>query len=385
MGDTIAIDNFPTLEDLVMSFRDLDLVAPPSPPHVTLTFPEDWTCITALDVAQRLAGAPLFTPNRSPETEVALESRCRRIVPYIHLGIRRDRLPTFSALLPTGKNHRQSFTDRRKVKTLEYLYGERLQVAHLDAVRASKPMWGYVTRLTAAISLDSQLSACVNAVRQPLDANYFTPKSTQDFKPTHVIKPCASGPTPKSTQDFHFTPKSTQDFVTPKSTQDFVTPKSTQDFITPKSTQDFEPTHGIKLCTSRPAPTWKRLEGGFERLETERRFMADVDFEDHTTAAMLSPSGGTKRKLRSSSSAPDLAGKPGKAGESGGPFKSPQYFESGQPGESFELDQYFEFEQSFESGEFSKSGKSYDSDKSGEPDQPFDSDAQSSAKRARLI
>ncbi len=342
MGDTIAIDTFPlstfppTLEDdgddlvntlLVMSFRDLDLVTPPSPPHVTLTLPDDWTCITALDVAQRLAGAPLFTPNRSPETVVALKSRCRWILPYVHLGIRRDRLPTFSTLLPTGKNHRQSFTDRRKVKALEYLYGQRLQVAHLDAVRASPPMWGYVARLTAAISLDSQLWACVNAVRQPLDTNYFTPKSTQVFEPTHDIKP----------------------------------------------------------CTSRTAPTWKRLEGGFERLETERRFTADVDFEDHATAAMLSPSGGTKRKLRSSSSAPDLAGKPGKAGESGDPFNSRQYFESGQPGESFELDQSFEFDQSFESSEFSKSRKSYHLGKSGEPDQSIDSDAQSSPKRARLI
>ncbi|GMK59520.1 hypothetical protein CspeluHIS016_0801260 [Cutaneotrichosporon spelunceum] len=160
---------------LAMNFLDLDIPIPPSPPQVTLTFPDDWDCGTTIDVAERLAGPPLYIPRYAPETILALESRCRKMIPYLNRSIQRDRLPQFSTLSPSGKTHRQIFTERRKLKTLEYLYAQRLELAHLDAVKSSSPaMWGYITQLTAGISNDSQLWARVNAVRQTLDPNNLT-------------------------------------------------------------------------------------------------------------------------------------------------------------------------------------------------------------------
>lgn len=203
MGDFIAIDTFsiPTIpslgiyplddfedlpgskddrDDLVstlhaMSFRDFDIPTPPSPPEVTLTLPHDWDCRTASDVAQRLAGSTLYTPTYGCKTALRLESKCKKIIPYLHHDILRHHLPTFSTINPSGKPHRLTFTERRKLKALEYLYARRLQVAHLDAVkRASPAMWGYLTQLTAAINYDYQLWARVHAVRQPLDPHHLT-------------------------------------------------------------------------------------------------------------------------------------------------------------------------------------------------------------------
>ncbi|BEI87625.1 uncharacterized protein CcaverHIS019_0103430 [Cutaneotrichosporon cavernicola] len=170
-------DDIDDLENslLAMSFLDLDIPTPPSPPQVTLTFPDDWDCRTAIDVAERLAGQSFYTPNYCPEIMLSLQSRCNKIIPYLHRNIIRDRLPKFSALSPSGKPHRQILTERRKLKTLEYLYAQRLQVAHLDAVKSSSPaLWGYITQFTAGISYDAQLWARVNAVRQPLDSNHLT-------------------------------------------------------------------------------------------------------------------------------------------------------------------------------------------------------------------